>query len=150
MKNMKRLLPSLVIALAAMFFGIAAYITIGEQPARLALPDGPMLAEWKISVRIGTAIQATLAVVTGILALITWRVLRNWRWAFGGLVILANWPWTLSMIAPINSSLAAMTVETAGPGTRALIQQWGQLHSMRTGFGLAALLVFIWANSRGK
>jgi Domain of unknown function (DUF1772) len=143
-----RLLPSLTVALAAVFFGIAVYINVAEQPARLALDNGPMLAQWKISFGMGIRIQGTLAIVTGLTALATWWLARDWRWLAGGLLMLANWPWTMVMIASINSELLTTAIDAAGPSSSALIEQWGQVHAVRTGLGLAATLLFVCAASQ--
>lgn len=150
MISLHRLVPPLAIALAGIFFGIAAYINLAEQPARLALAAGPMLAQWKISFAAGIAIQGVLAIVTGIVGLIAWWLTRDWRWLVGGLLMLANWPWTLAMIAPINNALNATASDAAGPASMALVQRWGQLHTARTAFGLFALMLFAWAMSRER
>jgi hypothetical protein len=143
-----RLLSAAALALTAAFFGIALYIGIGEQPARLALPDALLLAQWKLSFSVGIVLQGSIAVVSGLLGLAAWRLQRDWRWLAGGLLMLANWPWTLIMIAPINEALMATATGTAGPATRALIEQWGHLHTMRTLLGLVATVLFAWAASR--
>ena len=145
---LNRLVPAVALALAGIFFGIAAYISLAEQPARLALAAAPMLAQWKMSFAAGIAIQGALAIITGLAGLLTWWLIRDARWLIGGLLMLANWPWTLAMLAPINAALNATAVDAAGATSMALIAQWGQLHSARTVLGLCALLVFIWAMSR--
>ena len=145
MSSMKQLVPSLTLALSGIFFGIAAYINLAEQPARLALAAGPMLAQWKISFASGIAIQGALAIVTGVAGLLAWWLIRDWRWAVGGVLMLANWPWTLAFIAPINSALNGVAAEAAGPASIALVERWGQFHTARTAIGLCALLMFCWA-----
>jgi len=45
---------------ASTFFGAALYINLVAQPARLALAYGPLLAEWKLSYKLGTAMQVPL------------------------------------------------------------------------------------------
>lgn len=147
MSFMKRFVPSLALALAGIFFGIAAYINLAEQPARLALEAGPMLAQWKISFAAGIAIQGALAVVTGVAGLLAWWLIRDRRWAIGGVLMLANWPWTLAFIAPINNALNGLAAEAAGPASIALVEQWGHFHAARTAMGLCALLIFSWAMS---
>jgi hypothetical protein len=143
-----RSVPALTLALAGIFFGIAAYINLAEQPARLALSAGPMLAQWKISFAAGIAIQGALAIVTGLAGLLAWWLNRDARWMIGGLLMLANWPWTLVMIAPVNAALNATAPEAASATSMGLIAQWGQLHTVRTALGLCAVLIFIWAMSR--
>lgn len=141
----KRILPLLAIALAAMFFAIALYINMAEQPARLSLPDGPLLAQWKVSFSVGFMMQGSLTIVAGVIGLLTWWFHRDWKWIAGGLLMLANWPWTLLVIAPVNTALLAIAPDAAGPESRALIEHWGQVHSGRTIMSLLALAVFIWA-----
>lgn len=148
MPFIKHIIPSCALALAGIFFGIAAYINLAEQPARMALSAGPMLAQWKISFAAGIAIQGALAIVTGAAGLLAWWLFSDRRWAVGGLLMLANWPWTLAVIAPINSALNGTVPEAAGTASIALVERWGQLHSVRTALGLCALILFVWAMSR--
>jgi hypothetical protein len=144
----ERLLHGLALALTAAFFGIAFYINVAEQPARLALADAPLLAQWKLSFNVAFVVQGTLAIAAGVSGLAAWWFSRDWRWLVGGLLMLANWPWTLAVIAPINAALLATAAEAAGPASRALIEQWGNVHAVRTGFALTATVLFLWAAVR--
>ncbi len=145
---MRRYLPVLSVALAALFFGIALYITIAEQPARLALADAPLLAEWKVSFEVGFMVQGTLTILAGICGMAAWWFVRDWRFLAGGLFMLANWPWTLVMIAPINNALTGTAADAASAASRVLIEQWGQVHSVRTAFALIGTLLFTWGLAR--
>lgn len=130
---------------AALFTGAAFYINFAEQPARLGLDDRALLAEWKPSYKQGFLMQATLAIVGFVLAALAWRQTQNWEWLVGGLVLLANWPFTLFVIMPTNSILMATPLDQASGQTRALIEKWGWLHSVRTGLGAVATIIFFGA-----
>lgn len=145
-----RLLPPLALVLAAVFFGIALYINLAEQPARLALEDAPLLAEWKVSFAVGFVLQGSLTIAAGLAGLGAWWACRDWRLAAGGLLMLANWPWTLVVIAPINAALLAILPEAAGPSSRALIEDWGFVHSGRTALSFVATGFFLWAVMQPK
>jgi Domain of unknown function (DUF1772) len=136
---MKRLLPAVALALAAVFFGIALYINLAEQPARLALADMPLLEQWKVSFGVGFVLQGSLTIAAGLAGLGSWWISRDWRYAAGGLLMLANWPWTLLVIAPINNSLLAISASAAGPTSRVLIEQWGLVHGGRTAISCGAV-----------
>ena len=145
-----RLLPAIALALAAVFFGIALYINLAEQPARLALADLPLLEQWKVSFGVGFALQGSLTIAAGLAGLGAWWVQRDWRWIAGGLLMFANWPWTWIMIAPINTALLATTADAAGPASRALIEQWGLVHSGRTAISFVAVGLCLWAFARPR
>ncbi len=147
---MSRLLPVLALTLAAVFFGIAVYINVAEQPARLALSDMPLLQQWKVSFGVGIVLQGSLTIVAGLMGLATWWFHRDWRWLAGGILMLVNWPWTLIFIAPINNTLLAISDTSAGPASRASIEHWGTVHSGRTAFSLIAVILFLWATTRRK
>jgi hypothetical protein len=97
------------LVLATLFAGAALYITLVEHPARLTLPDGPMLAQWRPSYKRALPIQAALAVLGGVAGIVAWYGVRDWRLLAGGLVLLANWPWTMLVIMPVNKRLTAMS-----------------------------------------
>jgi hypothetical protein len=46
---------------------------------------------------------------------------------------------------PTNKQMEAVGHERADFSSRALIERWGRLHAFRTGLGLAASLVYLWA-----
>jgi hypothetical protein len=63
----------LAITTAALFTGAAFYVNFAEQPARLALDNRSMLAQWKPAYQRGYTMQATLAIVGFVLGLAACR-----------------------------------------------------------------------------
>jgi Domain of unknown function (DUF1772) len=137
------IITSLALAAAAAFTGAAAYVNWCEQPARLTLDDAQMLKEWKYSYAKGTEMQATLALVSGLLGLAAFYFERRAMAAPGGILMLANWPYTFLAISPTNRRLGAMA--DAGANPRPLIEKWGRLHAGRTLLGFAGLCAFLFA-----
>jgi hypothetical protein len=68
-----------------------------------------------------------------------------WRWVAGSILLLANWPFTLFVIMPVNKRLMAMQEPEAGAESRAMLVRWGKLHDIRSALGSAATLLFAWA-----
>src|SRR5258707_358464 len=123
--------------------GGAFYINFAEQPARLALDDRALLAEWKLAYRRGFAMQATLALLGFLLGTWAWHTTGKAAFLDGALLLFANWPWTLFGMLPINKRLLATHVEDAGPVTRSMLQKWNYLHGVRTLLGFLSGLVFL-------
>ena len=131
---------------AAVFFGAAIYINVAEQPARLKLDDRALLTEWKPAYVRGFAMQASLAILGFLLGFIAWWQAGDWRWLLGALLIVANWPFTIFAILPINKRLMATPPEQADAESRGLIERWAGLHAVRTALGALATLTFLWAS----
>lgn len=127
---------------AAAFAGAAIYINVAEQPARLALDDKALLAEWKPSYARGFAMQASLALVSAVAGFLVAWISGDWGWLVGALLILANWPYTLLVILPVNKRIEATAGDRADVDTRMLIKRWGTLHAGRSALGAAATIAY--------
>lgn len=141
------LIESFAIVAAALFTGAAVYIAVAEQPARLALADAAMLAQWQASYRRAAPMQAGLALVGGLVGLAAFFDGGDLLWGAGALALLSAWPFTLLVIRPVNTALHATAPEAAGPETRRLVQRWGRLHAVRAGIGATATLIYLAASS---
>jgi Anthrone oxygenase len=130
---------------AAIFTGAAIYINIAEQPASLRLDSGALLTQWKPSYARGLIMQSSLVIMSGALGVLLYFGTWDWRWLLGAVLILANWPYTLMVILPVNKRLEAMPTGSANAETRDLVETWGKLHAVRSALGLGATLVYLWA-----
>lgn len=135
----------LALVIAAVFTGAAVYINVAEQPARMRLDDRSLLTQWKLSYQRGFMMQATLAALGALLGLIAFFMSSDARWLLGTLVLFANWPFTLFLINPTNSALAATAPESAGVETRRLMEKWSRLHAVRSVLGALSTAIFLWA-----
>jgi hypothetical protein len=128
---------TLALILAALFAGAALYINVAEHPARMKLSAEHAAAQWSPSYDRGYIMQATLAVLGGLAGLAAWVELRGSLWLAGALLMLANWPWTLFVIMPVNRQL-----KTKDGDTVALLNRWAGLHAVRTLLSFAAVVCF--------
>lgn len=128
---------TLALILAALFAGAALYINVAEHPARMKLDAGNAVAQWSPSYDRGYMMQATLAVLAGLAGLAAWWQLDGTLWLVGALLMLANWPWTLIAIMPVNRQLKASDGDAV-----AQLDRWARLHAVRTLLGFAAVVCF--------
>lgn len=135
----------LALVLAAVFAGGAIYVAFVEHPARLQLDDRGALMQWQPAYRRGAVMQATLALIGGVVGLLAGWQSDDWRWLLGAALLLAPWPYTLLIMMHTNTLLQAQRGGDAGPETRALLVKWGRLHLIRVALGIAAACVFFWA-----
>lgn len=137
----------LALIVAALFSGAAIYINFAEQPARLKLDDQALLAQWKPSYKRGFIMQAPLAVIGSLLGFTAWWMTGRLAFLVGGLLLIANLPWTVFGILPTNNRLMQTELAAAGPESRELITKWNVLHAVRSALGLLATLAFLLAFS---
>lgn len=135
----------LALVTAAMFTGAALYVSFVEHPARMALDDGAMLAEWKPAYKRGFAMQGSLAFLGFLLGAWAWYGTGRSLWLAGALALFANWPYTLLVMLPTNKRLLATPLEAANAETRALVRKWAALHAVRTTLGATATILFLFA-----
>ena len=98
----------LALITAALFTGAAIYVSAVEHPARMMLDDRSLLVQWKPAYALGALMQASLAIVGFLLGLLAWWQSGHWLWLLGALVLVANWPYTLVIIMPVNNRLKAL------------------------------------------
>jgi len=87
--------------------------------------------------------QAPLAMIGFILGIAAWRLTGVVMFLIGGILLFANWPWTIFGIMPTNRMLMETEPEAASPQSRALIVKWNRLHVVRTVLGCLAILAIL-------
>ena len=135
---------SFALAFASALAGAGLYVNGVEQPARLTLDDDAMLKEWGPSDRRGVALMAALALLSAFAGLSAYYETGDVRFAVGGVIALASWPYSVFAMAPVNNQILALAPRDLG-AARALVWQWGQLEYGQTGIALAAAATFLWA-----
>lgn len=87
--------------------------------------------------------QSSLAIIGFLLGAVAWWIEGRLLFLVGALLMIANWPWTLFGILPVNRVLMATEPAVAGPETRKLLAKWNGLHAVRTALGIAATVCFL-------
>jgi hypothetical protein len=129
----------LAVLCAGLFAGAAIYITFVEHPARLSCGTALAASEFGPSYRRATVMQAPLALL-GLLAAVIAFFRGGGPWVlFGGLALGAVVPFTLIVILPTNNRLLDPGLARESPEAAALLRRWGQLHAVRS---VASALAF--------
>src|SRR5689334_6257491 len=88
--------------------------------------------EWKTAYKHGTAMQAPLIIIGFVLGVPACWETSDRRWLVGAVVLALNWPYTFFVIMPTNRQILGADSAHAGPNSRALVQNCGMLHAVRT------------------
>lgn len=139
------LLTKCAILATALFAGAAVYVSIVEQPARMACPTIVGLTQWRPSYKRATVMQASLAILGFVLAVAAWLSGASVVWLVAGLTLGAVVPFTLIVMWPTNKLLEDTQLDTSSDRARELLNHWGYLHTVRSGLGLVALLLMLLA-----
>jgi hypothetical protein len=139
------LLQSLAILTTALFTGAAVYVSVVEQPARLACPIDVAIAQWRPSYARGTVMQASLAVLGTLFGIAAGISSGAAVWIVAAFVLTAVVPFTLFVVWPTNKRLENPTLDLSSAEARNLLVRWGNLHAVRTVISLAALLLMLFA-----
>lgn len=128
--------------LSTTFFGAAIYINIAEQPARIECGTSLAATVFGPSYRRAAVMQATLALLSTIFAIVTWFLTGGGLWLVGALFIFAVIPFTFIAIMPTNKLLLSETLDKNSSSTKDLLQKWGKLHAVRSGLSLLSSITF--------
>jgi uncharacterized membrane protein len=138
------MIPELVATLASgIFFGAALYINLVEQPARMSCGVPLAVTEWRPSYKRGTLMQASLALIGSVAALLAWWLQGSAGWLIGGSLFLLVVPFTLIVILPTNNRLETQDLDIRSEEAARLLRRWGRLHAVRTILSGIAFLVFL-------
>jgi uncharacterized membrane protein len=124
-----------------LFAGAALYVSAVEQPARMSCGVSVAVLEWRPSYRRAAMMQATLAIIGAIMALVCWQQGGGGGWLLAAIAIGAVVPFTLTVIAPTNKRLLDESLDEDSAEALALLERWGRLHAVRTCLGLAAFTI---------
>lgn len=129
---------------AGLFAGAAIYITLVEHPARLECGTELAATEFGPSYRRATVMQASLAAVGLVAALVAWIQGRGVLVLVGGLLLGAVIPFTLLVIFPTNKRLLDPGLDRRSAEAAALLDRWGRLHAVRSVLSGLAFGLLVW------
>ncbi len=90
------------------------------------------------------AMQASLALLSTIAAIVTWVLGGPALWLVGAAFIFTVVPFTFIAIMPTNTRLLAATLDKNSNTAKDLLEKWGKLHAMRSALSLWSSLLFLY------
>ena len=127
-----------------LFSGAALYVNLVEHPARMECGTPLGVAEFGPSYRRAARLQALLAVLGSLSAMLVWIRGGTVAWLWGAVLFFSVVPYTLLVILPTNKQLLESSLDRSSERARVLLVRWGRLHAVRTVVSLAALVLFLW------
>ena len=133
---------------AGLFAGASVYITFVEHPARLECGTELAATEFGPSYRRASWMQASLAAVGFLTALVAAFQRHALPVLVGGVLLGAVIPFTLLVILPINQRLLAPDLDRSSEQAAELLDSWGRLHAVRSVLGVASFGILLWHLAR--
>jgi anthrone oxygenase-like protein len=133
---------------AGLFAGASVYITFVEHPARLECGTELAATEFGPSYRRASWMQASLAAVGFLAALVAAFQRHALPVLVGGVLLGAVIPFTLRVILPTNQRLLAPDLDRRSAQAAELLDRWGRLHAVRSVLGVASFGILLWHLAR--
>lgn len=140
------LLGLIALVSAAIFFGAAFYINFAEHNGRMGLTPDSAVRQWVPAYMRGNMMQGSLALISGVAGLIVGWNTGNGNWLAGGLFMLANGPWTMLAIKPLNKKLIAFHAGQSAQEeheVKVLLCSWCERHAIQTCLAGMAIISYI-------
>jgi len=126
-----------------LFAGAAVYVNAVEHPARLQCGIPIAVQEFGPSYHRGAVMQASLAILGLLSAIVAWIQLQDALILIAGLLVGAVVPFTLIVILPTNKQLLDPALDRNSPRAAALLLKWGKLHAIRSVLSVIAFLILL-------
>jgi uncharacterized membrane protein len=128
---------------AGLFTGAAIYINLVEHPARMECGTVLAVTQFAPSYKRAALMQASLAIVGSVSAVLAWLMGSGLSWLIGGLLLAAVVPFTLIAIFPTNKQLLDPSLDKDSQLAMQLLTHWGKLHAVRSVLSFAAFVIFL-------
>ena len=129
---------------AGLFAGAAIYVTLVEHPARLECGTALAATEFGPSYRRASIMQASLAAVGLVAAILAWVQGRGLPVLLAGVLLGLNVPFTLIVILPTNRRLLDPALDRGSGEAAHLLSRWGRLHAVRSLLSAVAFGLLVW------
>lgn len=128
---------------SGLFTGASIYINLVEHPARMQCGTAVAVSEFAPSYQRAAVMQASLAAVGFVCAVLAWLWGAPLPWLIGGSLLGAVIPFTLIVIFPTNKQLLDPSLDKNSLRASQLLVQWGRLHAIRSILSLVSFVIFL-------
>jgi hypothetical protein len=144
----RRLAEVLATVCCSIFFGAALYISLVQHPAALETGSDFAVRFFAPMYRRASIMQAGLAVMAAITALLAYFLGAGRPWLVAAVLIGSVVPFTLLIVEPVNEQIRALEPSSAEAVEPLL--RWGRLHWARTVASGAAFVICLVATDSGR
>jgi Domain of unknown function (DUF1772) len=129
---------------AGLFAGAAVYVMLVEHPARLECGTEVATTEFGPSYRRASVMQASLAALGLVAAVVAWVQGRGVVVLFAGVLLGIAIPFTLLIILPTTKRLLDPALDGSSAEAAGLLKRWGRLHTVRSVASTLAFGLLLW------